>query len=203
MATKKLLLIAVLMAASATSMAADSGFYVTGSMGIADTSLDTSDFSNGTGIVNESTNKFGYGFGAGYRFNTYIGAEASYVNFGSPTYNLRQSDGSTSKLTLKNDAYVMAVQGYIPLTRTVTLTGKAGLAFVQADMDRRSSSAASNYHDTDKQIHTTFGFGGLYGLNENLSVKANIDWYPQLSKASDKAADTSAHMISVGLQYGF
>lgn len=203
MATKRLLLAAALVAASATSMAADSGFYVTGSMGIADTSLDASNSSNGIGIVNESTNKFGYGFGAGYRFNTYIGTEASYVNFGSPTYNLRQSDGSTSKLTLKNDAYVMAVQGYIPLTQTVTLTGKAGLAFVQSDMDRRGASATDSYHSTDKQIHTTFGFGGLYGLNENLSVKANVDWYPQLTKANDKAADTSAHVISVGLQYGF
>lgn len=202
MATKRLLLVAALMAMSATSMAAESGLYVTGSMGIADTSLDASDLSHGAGIINNSTNKFAYSLGMGYRFNTYVGAEASYVNFGSPTYNLRRTDGVTSKMTIKNEAYVMAVQGYIPLSPVVTLTGKVGLAFVHTDVNNQSAAAGS-YHNKDNQVHPMFGFGGLYGINENLSVKANVDWYPKLTKGGSDAADTDARMISVGLQYGF
>lgn len=202
MAMKRVVLVAALMAMPLTLMAAEPGFYVTGSLGVANTSLDASDLPHAAGIISNSTNKLAYSLGMGYRFNTYAGAEAAYVNFGSPTYNLRRNDGVRSKMTIENEAYVMAVQGYIPLTPDVTLTGKVGMAFVHTDVNNQSSRAGS-YHDKDNQVHPMFGFGGLYGLNENLSVKANIDFYPKLTKGGSDAADTDARMISVGLQYDF
>ncbi|OQS45772.1 hypothetical protein B0T49_20300 [Chromobacterium violaceum] len=202
----KTALVATLLTASAVSHAAsnDSGLYVTGSLGQAHTTLDTSNTQHATQIVSDSTDKLGYSLGLGYRFNTYVGAEASYVNFGKPSYNLvRGTTGETSTMTVKNEAFVLAAQGYLPVSDSFSLTGKAGLAFVHTDVNRESPFPDDAYHVQDNQMHPTYGIGGLYKVNQNLAVRANVDWYPKITKTNDNATDTNAYMLSAGLQYTF
>jgi OOP family OmpA-OmpF porin len=45
--------------------------------------------------------------------------------------------------------------------------------------------------------------GGMYKLTEQLSLTADLNWYPKITKTNDNATDTNARMLSVGLQYSF
>lgn len=208
--SKPLVALAFVTASTAAIAAApaqsDTGFYVTGSIGQANTKLDTSNTVHQTAITSDSTDKFGYALGVGYRFNSYIGTELSYVNFGKPTYDLLREDGSNaaSKLTVKNTAVVAAVVGYLPLNNDFTAMGKVGAAFVHTKVDRVGAPGNDDtYHDSDNQVHPTFGIGGLYKLNTNLDLRANVDWYPNITKTSDTSTDTDSYLVSIGIQYKF
>lgn len=205
------LLLSVCVAALSTSAFADpvnqaAGWYITGAAGQANTKLDTSNTVHATAITSDSTDKFAYTLGAGYRFNNYIGTELSYVNFGKPTYDLLRQDGSNaaSKLTVKNTAWVAAVVGYLPVNNDFTATGKFGTAFVHTKVDRVGAPGNDDtYHDSDDQVHPMFGIGGLYKLNANLDLRANVDWYPNITKTSDTSTDTDSYLLSIGVQYRF
>lgn len=197
---------AALLTMATASLAApeDTGLYLTASLGQAHTTLDTKNTEHATIITGDSTDKLGYSLGVGYRFNTYVGVEASYVNFGKPSYNLvRGTTGETSRLTVKNEAFVLAAQGYLPLNDAFTLTGKAGVAFVHTKLNRTSDSPDDAYQGKDNQTHPTFGIGALYKLTQAVSLRVNADWYPKITKSNDEATDTNARMLSAGVQYKF
>jgi len=194
----------VTLAACGVAHADDSGFYLRGALGLAHTTLDTSNTVHATYITGDSVNKLGVELGGGYRFNQYVAAELSYVNFGKPHYNLtRGTIGETSVMYVKNQAVVAAVRGFYPVNQDFTLTGRVGAAFVHTSLDRQSDSPDDAYTGKDNQVHPTFGLGGIYKLTNSLSLTADINWYPKITKTNDNATDTNAYMASVGLQYNF
>jgi opacity protein-like surface antigen len=191
---------AALMLCAAGSVAAPnhSGVYVMGSVGAAHTSLDAG---SGIRITNSSANKFTHSFGAGLRFNTYMGAEMSYVAFRKPSYHLiRGSTGEVSTMTVENTATVVAATGYLPVNSAATLMGKVGAAFVYTKVNR---VGAPSYSVSEDQVSPTAGIGGLYKINQHLDLRTNLDWYPKLTEANENATDTDAYAISIGLQYKF
>lgn len=189
------------MSMGAQAADAETGVYVRGAIGQAHTTLDTSHTMHETYITGDSTDKFAYELGLGYRFNQNVGAELSYVDFGKPTYDLtRGSNGETSVLTVKNKAVVAAVRGFYPVNDQFTLTGRVGAAFVQTDVNR---AGQVSYSGSDNQVHPTFGVGAMYKLTKQVSLTSDINWYPKITKTNDDATDTNAYMVSVGLQYKF
>ncbi|MFC5768299.1 outer membrane beta-barrel protein [Thauera sinica] len=197
-------IVAALILAAGAAHAQDSGFYLRGAIGQAHTTLDTSNTVHATYITGESVNKPGLEIGGGYRFNRHVGAELSYVDFGKPHYDLtRRTTGETSVLYVKNRGLVTAVRGFYPVGENFTLTGRIGAIFVRTSLDRQSVHPDSAYTGRDKQTHATFGIGGMYKLIDRLSLVADINWYPKITKTNDNATDTNARMASVGLQYDF
>ena len=196
--------VAALMSAGAFAASPDAGFYVKGQLGVAHTSLDTSNTLHATYITSDSTDKFAYELAFGYRYNTYVGAELAYVNFGSPNYDLtRATSGETSNMTVKNSAIVAAVRGYYPVNDAVTLTGRVGAAFVHTHVSRVSPYPDDAYDVSDNQVHPTLGVGVMYKITEKVSATADFNWYPKITKTNDNATDTNAYMVGVGLQYKF
>ena len=183
---------------------ADDGVYVRAAIGQAHTTLDTSNTVHATYITSDSTDKFAFELGLGYRFNRYIGAEISYVDFGEPNYHLtRGATGETSVMYVRNKGVVTAVRAFYPITDNITMTGRAGAIFVHTSLDRQSDSANDAYTGKDDQVHGTYGLGVMIKLSEQLNLTADMNWYPKITKTNDNATDTNASMISVGLQYKF
>lgn len=198
--------VVAMMSVGVTAQAADadSGVYVRGAIGMAHTSLDTSNTVHATYITSDSTNKFAYEFDLGYRFNQYVGAELGYVDFGNPNYSLtRGTTGETSVMYVKNKAVVAAVRGFYPVNDKFTVTGRVGAAFVHTSVDRQSAYPDDAYTGSDNQVHPTFGVGAMYKLTQNVSLTGDVNWYPKITKTNDNATDTNAYMVSVGLQYKF
>jgi len=204
MTIKKLAIAVLALAAINIAHADDSGFYVRGALGQAHTTLDTSNTVHETYITGQDVNKLGLEIGGGYRFNQYVGAELTYVDFGKAHYNLtRGSNGETSVMYVHNTALVTAVRGFYPVGDSFTVTGRVGADFVHTSLDRQSAFADDAYTGNDNQIHATFGIGGMYKLTKNLNLTADLNWYPKITKTNDQATDTNARMVSVGLQYNF
>lgn len=205
-ALKSLSLVALLMVSGAVYAASgdDLGFYATGSLGVANTKLDTKNTVHSTEITSDSTNKLAYQLGVGYRFHTNVGAELTYINFGKPTYDLRRGGGEESRLEVKNTAIVASVVGYIPLNEAFTLTGKVGAAFVKTKLNRVGDPANDDtYSASDNQVHATYGIGALYKVSNQWSITGNLDNYPKISRTNDNATDTDAWVASVGVRYKF
>ncbi|WP_312260009.1 porin family protein [Limnohabitans sp.] len=178
-----------------------SGFYFKGSIGQASTKLDTSNTVHATYITADQPNKTGSELALGYRFGQYFGVELAQARFGSPSYNLtRGSSGEQSVLTVKNVANVVALRGFYPVNDAITITGRAGIAMVKTNVSRVGEPS---YDGSENQTHATYGVGMLYKLTPNLSAAADLNLYPNITKTSDNATDTSARMVSVGLQYRF
>ncbi len=178
-----------------------SGFYIKGSLGQARTTLDTANTVHATFITADKPTKTGTELALGYRFGQYFGMEVAQARFGTPSYDLtRGSSGEQSVLTVKNTANVIALRGFYPVNDTLTLTGRAGVALVSTKVARVGAPA---YEGSENQVHATYGLGGLYKLTSNLSATADVNFYPNITKTSDNATDTSARMITVGLQYRF
>jgi hypothetical protein len=204
MKTIKSVAVALILAAAGSAHADESGFYLRGALGLAHTTLDTANTVHATYITSDSVDKLGMEIGGGYRFNRYVGAELSYVDFGKPSYNLtRGATGETSVMTVKNTGIVAAVRGFYPVSQNFTLTGRVGAVFVHTSLDRQSDSPDDAYTGKDNQVHSTFGLGGMYKLTSNLNLTGDINWYPKITKTNDNATDTNAYMVSVGLQYNF
>ncbi len=184
--------------------AADEGVYARAAIGQSRTTLDTSNTMHATFITGERTRQFGLELGLGYRFNPYLGAEISYVDFGTASYDLtRGSTGETSVMRVHNQGVVTALRGFYPATDRLTLTGRAGAIFVHTSLDRQSASADDAYTGKDQQLHATYGLGIMYQLTEQLHLTADLNWYPRITKTNDNATDTNASMMTVGLQYRF
>jgi OOP family OmpA-OmpF porin len=182
----------------------ETGFYLRGALGQAHTTLDTSNTVHATYITGDDVNKLSIEIGGGYRFNQYVGAELSYVDFGKPRYDLtRGTTGETSVMTVKNTGVVAAVRGFYPINDKFTLTGRVGAVFVHTSLDRKSDSPDDAYTGKDNQVHSTIGIGGTYKLTDKLSLTGDLNWYPNITKTNDNATDTNARMASVGLQYNF
>lgn len=187
-----------------SAQAGDEGIYMRAAIGQAHTTLDTANTMHATYITSDSTDKFAFELGIGYRFNPYVGAEISYVDFGRPNYHLtRGSTGETSVMTVHNKGIVTAVRGFYPINDHFTLTGRAGAVFVQTSLDRQSASPDDAYTGKDHQLHSTYGLGLMVRLAERLHLSADVNWYPKITKTNDNATDTNASMVSVGLQYTF
>lgn len=200
------LFIAVTLAAASTAHAegTESGLYLRGALGQAHTSLDTSNTVHATVITGQSVNKLGTEIAAGYRFNPYVGAELGYVTFGMPRYDLlRGTTGETSTMYVKNKGVVAAVRGFLPLDDKLTLTGRVGAVFVHSSLDRQSLYPDDAYTGKDNQVHATFGVGAMYRVTEKLSLTADLNWFPKITRTNDNATDTDARMLALGLQYSF
>lgn len=204
MKTAHALFAALILAATTAHAADDSGFYLRGALGLAHTTLDTSNTQHATYITSDSVNKLGLELGGGYRFNPYVGAELSYVDFGESNYHLtRATTGETSVMYVHNRGLVTAVRGFYPVSDNFTLTGRVGAIFVRTSLDRQSASANDAYTGKDRQTHATYGIGSMYRLTPNLHLTGDINWYPKITKTNDNATDTNAYMASVGVQYRF
>lgn len=183
--------VAVLLAASALSIpayAADSGFYVLGSVGSTKFhDIDT------TGIPNPSVDDTDMGFkvGGGYMFNKNIGVEAAYVDLGKASVS---SGGNTAEV--KASGEVLAALLVWPISNQFSLLGRLG--FINGTV--KISGPGGSVDSTD--VKGTFGVGAAFNFNPQLGVRLDIDRYNKLGD-SNTTGEGNVDMISLGVFYKF
>ena len=160
-------------AANAENMAEnDSGFYVGGNYGYLKVESDD-DFDDN----NEVTQGI-----IGYRLNSFLALEGSYVNFGR----------------YGNSA---ALKGTIPITQTVELFAKAGQLWHETDYDIATVTGSTD----DKSLFA--GAGVNFKVTDNFLLNAQYTWYDVDLEAdnvsSDSKFETDFNQASVGAEYRF
>ncbi len=119
---------------------------------------------------------------AGYKFNSFVGIEGSYYDFGEISNNSSQ---------LEIDGFSLAVVGSIPLTSNFSLFGKVGAHDWDADATGSIASQLISDSDTD----AFYGVGVNYDINSNWSVRGEVERY--------EVEDLDIDVISLGVSFGF
>lgn len=202
MKTIKLLALGSVLALSSGLACAQQGWYTYGNIGDAHTNLDLSKTDNTATVTGKKNDKFAGQVGLGYRMDKNWSLEASYVNFGTPSYDILSSTAQPGTLKVKNQVAVLALQGYAPVSPATTLTAKVGVAEVHTKTDLEGG-VGDTFEATKDHTTGTVGIGTIYKVNRHWDMRANVDWYPQLSKATDNSVETKAYLFSVGAQYNF
>jgi long-chain fatty acid transport protein len=102
----------------------------------------------------------------GYQFNKYVGVEGGYVNLNDMT-------GTTGAVVtnMDTDAWTLGAVLSYPVTKTVSVMGKLGAAYMLTDVNVKNG-AALTVRGGDDGYEPNYGVGVSYALLDNLSIRA-------------------------------
>ena len=130
-----------------------------------------------TSSTSANTRTEGWKVYAGYQFNTYLGVEGGYANLNDYTATSTTPAGSF-RTEAESNAWLLAAVGTYPVTKSFSIKGKLGGAYVQRDVLVRDNQ------ETDSLIRTRqlgkddyelyYGVGVSYALSKNFELRA--DW---------------------------
>jgi hypothetical protein len=182
--TKHFSLAAALVLTSALPLTAhaDSGLYVGASIGNA--RLD--DNFAGFGI---DTDTDAYRFFGGIQFGDTFGVEAGYLNFGDFTESV-DLGGLLSRTDISGDGWTLGATLALPLSQNLSLFGKGGVFFWDADISVDGISI-----DTSGDDNPYYGGGLKLDLGDNFSLTGDWTVYEFDVLETD--------VISLGFNYRF
>lgn len=186
--SKQLLTLATLTALSTPVFA--QGFYLGASAGQAqaDEVCDDIDDLGFAGSCDDDDT--GWKLNLGYQFTPYWGVEAFYVDFGE----LADAEGTVlgAPVTVEADVdgYGAALVGTYPIG-DFSLFGKVG--FISWDSDASVTGNAGSVSADDDGTDAMFGLGAGYSLTEQLSLRAEWEYYDEVE----------ADLFSAGFVYKF
>lgn len=174
---KKIIAVAMLPAVFCTSVyAADTGFYLGGSVGQSSTSLDN--------ITLSKKSDTAFSLLGGYKVSQNLAVEAQYANLGKVT-----TVGGSADI----DAIAATAVVAVPLYTDFSFFGKLGFA-------KTSYKNAANGISVNRTT-ATFGLGGQFKIDPNLGLRLGWDRYA-VGDASTVPAGNS-DLIYVGAVYKF
>jgi hypothetical protein len=136
-----------------------------------------------------TSSDIGYEGFVGYRFNRNISAEAFYVNLGKSTA-ANSNSGTTGGLGI-------AVRGYAPITRNVSLTGRFGAANLTTTW---SSPVGAGISASQSKVGLMYGIGLAFDAGARTEIRLGYDRY---TVGSDDPATGSAGFASLGVAFSF
>jgi OmpA-OmpF porin, OOP family len=122
----------------------------------------------------------------GYRFNRYVAAEASYIDWGEVT----AGTSSGARVAAKQRSYGLAVVGTLPIGERFELFGKAG--FLQTEQQtRRITPDPSTFNREFSEFH--YGLGAKYAFTKNWALRG--EW--------ENTEKLKVELLSIGVEYRF
>jgi OOP family OmpA-OmpF porin len=168
-------------------LAADTGAYVSASVGSAEQKLTV----EGMSLTDDDT---ALQIAAGYRITPLFGIEAGYTSFGTAS-----AGAEGVSLSSKPHAFYAAATGAFNITPQFAITAKLGVARnrtkIEARFDGESESA------TESETSAVFGIGASYAFTPNVSLIAEYQNFGKIVKVD--GANLKASMVSVGVRYSF
>lgn len=184
----RLLVFLAFLTPAAAVQAQDGGFYFGGALGQSQFKewCDTGGSTTATLPACSDTDTTWKIFG-GYRFNRYIAAEATYVDWGKATATARiTATGRTIDVAASQVSYGLAALGALPLGSRFELFGKAG--FLNTEQETRSTGTVTR---DETELH--YGLGVKYAFTRNWALRG--EW-----ENTDKL---KVELLSIGVEYRF
>lgn len=182
----RLFVFLALILASALAQAQDSGFYLGGALGkskLKEWCTGETPTIRFTGCEDSDTS---WKLLGGYRFNRYVGVEASYIDWGEVTASVNTG----AEVAAKQHSYGLAAVGTLPLGERFELFGKAGFLMTEQET-RRITPSPSTVDRDESELH--YGLGARFLFTRNWVARA--EW-----ENTDKL---KVEMLSVGVEYRF
>ena len=205
---KQLLLIALSAALGVSSaQAADTGFYVGGSLG-----QSTANDFNGSDIDAELFSSYGitsststddsdtgWKVFAGYRFMKYLAVEGAYTDLGEFTAHSTVTSPSAGIVdsSIETDAWTISALGILPLGDSFSLFGRVGVNLWSADISATGSGGGvtASASDDDDGTDWVYGVGAAWNFTNNLSLRGEWERYD--------LGDGDVDLWSAGLSWNF
>ena len=169
---KNILAVALLaIIVEAPVFAADSGFYIVGSVG-------------STSNIQDVDTAFSYGALVGYQFNRNFGVEGGYISLGSKA-KIKNLPADTSGDISITGLAVAGTYTY-PISDQFSILGRLGFSNLKAKAN--ATANGFNFSASDTSSGVLYGAAGQFNLNNNLALRAGIDWYKQTSNGSSGTA---------------
>lgn len=184
---KRIILAAVATISCNLALAADTGAYVSASIGSAEQK-----FSAGGFDVSKSDTAFQ--IAGGYRYTPNVGIELGYTNLGKAELS---AQGDT--VSSKPETIHLAVTGSYNLTPEFAFTGKLGAARNSTKVTATSGSMSDS--ETEKKTSLLVGVGMSYTVAPGVAVTAEYQDFGKI--ISRDGVDLKAHVVSVGVRYSF
>jgi opacity protein-like surface antigen len=137
---------------------------------------------------------------AGYQLGDYAGVELGYFNPGTaqtkgPLY------GPTLEVKQQMSGGKLAATLTLPLSASLSLTGKLGGAYIYTELTASNSSGAAIAPYSAANISPLYGVGLQYSVSETWAVHAQYDY---IAKVGDNTMGTdSLAMFTLGVSYHF
>lgn len=126
---------------------------------------------------------------AGYQFNKYLGVEGGYVNLNDMT-----GTKGAVRTNIDTDAWALSAVLSYPVTDKISVMGKAGVAYMLADVHTKNGAAVT-VTTGDDSYEPTYGVGVKYAVFDNLDLRAEWDRYDR--------NDMNIDLISAGMAVKF
>lgn len=210
-------LLGALGAAATPALAADSGFYLYGSAGQADTDrkaqVEATFTALGITAFTSSGDKHdtGYKLQAGWRFNRHIAIEGGYVDLGK--YSFRAASTApivaTRNGTLKIDGWNLGIAASAPLNEQFSLIAKAGVLNYSTEFHCTGTGVAcANPDRSDSGAPLYYGVGAGWNFNPNWFLRAEYEVFTDVGTSFNTTGTTGTSkddvkMGSVGVGYKF
>jgi OOP family OmpA-OmpF porin len=179
------LCLGILIVASGTVLA-QAGPYLAGALGQSTLKewCDTGGSTTATLAACEDTDT-GWKLLGGYRFNRYLAAEASYIDWREVTATVR-SGTQTVGVKASQHSYGLAAVGTLPIGERFELFGKAG--FLKTEQESTSTRTVKR---DDTEFH--YGVGAKFAFTRNWAARG--EW--------EKTDKLKVELLSIGVEYRF
>ncbi|WP_296048219.1 porin family protein [uncultured Alteromonas sp.] len=132
---------------------------------------------------------------AGYKFNTWVAVEGSYIDFG---------DYGSSVAGAETDGYTLALKGIVPVVGSLSAYAKLGQLWSETDY------RLAGYTTSEDDESLFVGAGLSYALSTNLLVNAEyvvydteLDADSAFDDIDDTDFETDLKQASIGIEYRF
>jgi OOP family OmpA-OmpF porin len=188
---------------SASVLAQDNGFYAGGSIGYANLDEDEAELqtlltdAGLTGTVDVDDDGWGWKFFGGYNFNRYIGFEAEYLDLGDADadFSITAPVAATGTVSAEGDGFTLSGVLRYPVNEQIGVFGKVGAFFWNVE-GAATITGLGNVSAEDDGTDVTFGLGGRYDLNDNITLR--VEWERFVD-----VGGSDPDLFSFGIQYNF
>jgi OOP family OmpA-OmpF porin len=151
----------------------------------------------------DSPNQFGFKLNAGYRLNEWLGAELGFADLGKAKYDYRSpAVGGGAAVSYRTRAATLAGVAWLPVTNEISLHGKLGVAFTQAENDLSLTAGGTRQSSSDRKRKNNLylGAGAEYRLTSNVSMVGEYEYFGTVGDR-DNTGRARAQLVSLGLRY--
>jgi opacity protein-like surface antigen len=163
----------ILVGAGAIAQATEVGRgYVSGFIGQSELDVD--------GFDDDDTS---FRFGGGYRLNENFAVEGYYIDYGEA-----ETTFGRFRATAEATAFQFQAVGLLPVSSTVDLYGKLGLALWDAEL------SVSGFEADDDGTDLVFGFGANFNIRERITLRVEYE----IAELDDADIDTIMFGVNIG-----
>lgn len=139
----------------------------------------------------------------GWQWNRYLGAEAGYFDLGRSSFNARTVPAGTLDGTMRIRGYNLDLVATLPLGDTVSLLGRAGVAFARTRGSFVGTGGATvvSPSPTDRQNNWKAGLGVQVAFSPSVLMRAEAERY-RVSDGLGQRGRINTYTVSLVFPFG-